>query len=317
MSVVLLLTGLALLVLPGVVASRGRHLRASEWRGMNRVSIRLGFVMVALGLVLAAVPLVLDAAGVESVAEVCHHLLGPAAPGGALTGGASLTIGVALFAVAGAAHRRSCRLQRAARIDRWFGNHTPLSDASLVVLPTDAVVAYAAPGSPAQVVVSRGLTRALGSDELDAVISHELAHLRNRHHRDLVLAGVVDATFGWIPGLRASSAALRLSIERSADEEAAERPGAREATRRALLKTTETMLSPVPAFTAAFTLLARLDALATPPAHPSLRQRIVAFAPLAGLAVDAAVGLLGCSVSSDHSLLHMVGDCPIGVHTGE
>src|ERR671911_1198399 len=181
----------------------------------------------------------------------------------------------------------------AARIDRWFGNHTPLPDATLVVLPTDAVVAYATPGSPAQVVVSRGLTKALGSDELDAVISHELAHLRNRHHRDLVLAGVVDATSGWIPGLRASTAALRLSIERSADEEAAERPGAREATRRALLKTTETMLSPVPAFTAAFTLLARLDALATPPAHPSLRQRIVAFAPLAGLAVVAAVGQIG------------------------
>src|ERR671911_54871 len=159
--------------------------------------------------------------------------------------------------------------------------------------PTDAVVAYATPGSPAQVVVSRGLTKALGSDELDAVISHELAHLRNRHHRDLVLAGVVDATFGWIPGLRASTAALRLSIERSADEEAAERLGAREATRRALLKTTETMLSPVPAFTAAFTLLARLEALALPPPDPSIQRRAATFAPLAGLAVVAAVGQIG------------------------
>jgi Zn-dependent protease with chaperone function len=315
MSAVLVLTGLALLALPGVVASPARHLRPSEWRRLNRVAIRLGFMMVALGLVLAAVPMVLDAAGVESVAEVCHHLLGPAAPGGAITGGVSLTISLALFAVAGAGRRRSRRLQRAARIEGWFGDHTRLPDATLVVLPTDAVVAYATPGSPAQVVVSRGLTSALGSDELDAVVRHELAHLRNRHHRDLVLAGVVDATLGWIPGLRASTAALRLSIERSADEEAAERPGAREATRRALLKTTETILGPVPAFTAAFTLLARLHALATPPPDPSLRQRVAAFAPLAGLAVVAAVGLLECSVPTHHSILHLVGDCPMGVHT--
>jgi Zn-dependent protease with chaperone function len=317
MSVVLLVTGLALLVLPGVGASLGRHLQAREWRRLNRVAIRLGFVMVALGPLLAAVPLVLDVAGVDSVAEVCHHLLGPAAPGGAIVGWASLTISGALLAVAGAAHRRSRRLQRAARIERWFGDHTRLSDATLVVLPTDSVVAYATPGSPAQVVVSRGLTKALGSDELDAVVRHELAHLRNRHDRDLVFAGVVDATLGWIPGLRASTAALRLSIERSADEEASDLPGAREATRRALLKITTTMLGPVPAFTAAFTLLARLDALATPPADPSLRRRIFAFAPLTGLVVAATVGLLGCSVLTDHSLLHLLGDCPTGSHPGE
>jgi hypothetical protein len=272
--------------------------------------------MVALGPLLAAVPLALEGARVEAVAEVCHHLLGPVAPGGAMVGWASLVISLALFAVAGAAHRRSHRLQRAARIEGWFGDHTRLSDATLVVLPTDAVVAYATPGSPAQVVVSRGLTTTLSPDELDAVVRHELAHLRNRHHRDLVLASVVDATLGWIPGMHGSTAALRLSIERSADEEASDLPGAREATRRALLKTTATMLGPVPAFTAAFTLLARIDALATPPADPSLRRRIVAVAPLAGLVVAATVALLGCSFLTDHTLLHLVGDCPIG-HAGE
>jgi Zn-dependent protease with chaperone function len=160
---------------------------------------------------------------------------------------------VALFSVAGVIHRRTRRLQRAARIDEWVGEHRQLPEATLVVLPIDAVVAYATPGSPSQVVVSRGLTRVLRADELDAVVRHELAHLRHRHHRDLALAAVVDAALGWIPGLRASTAALRLGIERSADEEAAERPGAREATRRALLKATETMLAPVPAFTTALT----------------------------------------------------------------
>jgi beta-lactamase regulating signal transducer with metallopeptidase domain len=150
---------------------------------------------------------------------------------------------------------------------------------------------------------------ALGPDELDAVVRHELSHLRNRHHRDLVVAAVVDAALGWVPGVRASTRALRLSIERSADEEAAE-PGARDATRRALLKTTETMLGPVPAFTAAFTLMARLDALATPPRDPTLIQRAAAFAPLAGLAAVTTAGLMGWSVATHHSIVGLLGFCP-------
>jgi hypothetical protein len=114
MSAILLVIGLALLWLPGVVASRGRHLQPSEWRRLNRVAIRLGFAMVALGPVLAATPLVLDAAGVESVAEVCHHLLGPAAPGGAIVGWVSLTICATLVAVA-TADRAGCNARPGSR----------------------------------------------------------------------------------------------------------------------------------------------------------------------------------------------------------
>lgn len=314
MSAILVLTGVALLAVPGVVAFRARDLRPDEWCRLNRVAMRLGLTMVALGLVAAAVPMLLEVAGGESVAELCHHLLGPAAPGGDLIGGVSLVLSLALAIVAGASRRRMRRLQRAARIDSSCGEHRKLTDATLVVLPTDAIVSYAAPGSPPQVVVSRGLTRALSSEELDAVVRHEYAHLRQRHHRDLVLAGVVDATVGWLPGLRASTQALRLSVERSADEAAAGSPGARDVIRRALLKTTETMLGPVPAFSAALTVVARLDALATPAPHPTIRQRIVAFAPVAGLAVLAVVGLLACTVLAHHGLLHLVGDCPIGGH---
>jgi Zn-dependent protease with chaperone function len=310
MSVVLVLAGLGLLALPGVAAPIARQLRPSEWRRLNRIAIGLGVVALQFGLVLAAVPTLLSAAGIESVAHACHHLPGPVPPGGAVTGWASATASLALFAVALVVHRRSRRLQRAARIEEWLGEHRRMSGARLVVLPTDAVVAYATPGSPPQVVVSRGLVRALEADELDAVVRHEMAHVRNRHHRDLALAAIVDATLGWIPGLRASTAALRLSIERAADEEAAERPGAREAIRGALLKTTETMLGSVPAFTAAFTFLARLDALAMPPSDPSLRQRAAVFAPLAGLAAVAASGLVGWGAVSDHLILDLLGFCP-------
>jgi hypothetical protein len=107
-----------------------------------------------------------------------------------------------------------------------------------------------------------------------------------------------------------------LSIEGSADGEAAGRPGDREAICSALLKTTATILGPVPAFTAAFTLLARLEALAMPPADPSLRRRIGGFARWPACLRHRG-GLLGCSVLTDHGSLHLVGDCPIGAHAGE
>jgi len=310
MSTVLMLAGFGLLAFPGVAARAARHLQPSEWLRLNRIAIGLGLAMVQLGLVLTSVPLLADAAGVEHVAHECDHLLGPVLPGGAVTGWASATAGLALFSVAAVVRRRTRRLQRAARIDVWVGDHRQLPDATLVVLPIDPVVAYATPGSPAQVVVSRGLVRVLDADELDAVVRHELAHLRSGHHRVLALAAVVDAALGWVPGLRASTAALRLGIERSADEEAAERPGARDATRRALLTATETMLAPTPAFTDPVTLAARLDALTTPPPQPSLRLRAAMFASLAGLAAVALAGLLGWGAVTLHHLLDRLGLCP-------
>jgi beta-lactamase regulating signal transducer with metallopeptidase domain len=266
---------------------------------------------VQLGLVLIAAPTVLRAAGVESVADACHRVLGPVLPGGAVTGWLTASVSVALMGAARASRARSRRAQRDARIEPWLGEHQQLADATVVVLPTDTVVAYATTGAPPQVVLSRGLAAALSTDELDAVVAHELAHLRNRHHRDLVLATAIDATLGWVPGVRASTGALRLSIERWADEEVAEHPGARECIRRALLKTTETLLGPVPAFTAAFTLVARLDALAVPLPTPDLRQRALVFGPLAGLTVLAASSVLAWSFYTHHSVLGLVGFCPL------
>lgn len=311
MSAVLVLTGLGLLALPGIAASAARVLHPSEWGRLNRVALRLGFAAVQLGLVLTAAPTVLRAAGVHSVADACHQVLGPVLPGGAIIGWATTTASVTLFLAARIVRGRALRVQREAWIEPWLGDHQSLHDATVVVLPTDVVVAYATPGSPPQVVLSRGLADALSADELEAVVAHERAHLRNRHHRDLVLAAAVDATLGWFPGVRASTCALRLSIERWADEEVAERPGARDCVRRALLKTTETMLGPVPAFTAAFTLLARLDALAGPAPTPDLRLRAAVFGPLAGLTLVAASCLLVMSFYTHHSALGLIGFCPL------
>jgi Zn-dependent protease with chaperone function len=64
------------------------------------------------------------------------------------------------------------------------------------VLPVRQPVAYALGGRAGGVVVSRGLLAVLDDDERDAVLAHELAHLRLGHHRLLWFALVVRATLG-------------------------------------------------------------------------------------------------------------------------
>ena len=84
MTAILVITGVALLRcawhrgVAGREAAAGRVALAEPRRASG-----LGLAMAALGLVAAAVPLALDATGVDAVVEVCHHLLGPAAPGAA------------------------------------------------------------------------------------------------------------------------------------------------------------------------------------------------------------------------------------------
>lgn len=311
MSAVLVLAGLALLALPGLAMSRGARLQPSEWARLTFASIRVGFRAVQLGLFLTAAPTVLRAVGVHTVADACHRVLGPIMPGGSVTGWVAAVASGLLLAGSALVRRRALRLQRAARVEGWLGAHEEVDGADIVLLPTSAPLAYATPGAPPQVVVSEGLAATLTHEEFDAVVRHELAHIRHRHDRYLVVATVVEATLGWFPGARASTAALRLGVERWADEAAARRPAERDSVRRALLKATETMLKVVPAFTSACTLLARLDALDTDPPAPSVAERAVVVAPIAGLAAVIAGCLLVWSTFTHHGMLGLLGFCPL------
>ncbi len=311
MSVVVVLAGLGLVVLPGVAAPSAIRLRPSEWTRLNLGALGLGLLAVQVGLVLTAAPTVVRSVGFGAVADACHRLLSPIAPAAPIAGWMSAIAALALGLKASGAGRRARRRQRAARIDDWLGEHDTMPGATLVVLPSAAVVAYATPGRSPQIVLSRSLVERLSLDECAAVVRHELAHLRNRHHRALTLASAVDAALGWFPGVGASTATLRLSIERCADEEAAATPGGRDSIRRALLTTTEMMLDPVPAFGAAATLAARLEALDASPPSPRLGHRAAACAPVAGLAMVVAASLLTWVVYTHHRVIGLVGSCPV------
>jgi Zn-dependent protease with chaperone function len=87
----------------------------------------------------------------------------------------------------------------------------------LCVLETAEPIAYAAPGKPGCVVVSRGMLNALGPRERQVVFAHERAHLRHHHHRYLLVGELAVAV---LPVLRPLADQLQLATERSADEAA-------------------------------------------------------------------------------------------------
>lgn len=96
------------------------------------------------------------------------------------------------------------------------------------VLDHPVPVAYCLPGPRSRLVVSAGAVSTLAQSELDAVLAHERAHLRERH--DLVVLPFVawGATARWVPGMRAAQRAVARLIEMRADDVAAGEVGSGE-----------------------------------------------------------------------------------------
>jgi len=90
----------------------------------------------------------------------------------------------------------------------------------IVFVDTDRAQAdaYTLAGAKGCVVISRQLFDALGPREQQMLIGHELSHLRRRHH---LYVHAVDLAAAANPTLRRVAAAVRLGVERWADEDAA------------------------------------------------------------------------------------------------
>jgi Zn-dependent protease with chaperone function len=106
-----------------------------------------------------------------------------------------------------------------------------VSPGGLVVMDDTQPFAYAVPGWPGRIVVSRGLLRDLDGQGRRAVLTHEQTHLSERHDLHQLVTAVSTSLN---PILFRSSAALRLACERRADEVAARAVGDRRAVARAI-----------------------------------------------------------------------------------
>ncbi|MET8946061.1 M56 family metallopeptidase [Streptomyces sp. NPDC004542] len=95
----------------------------------------------------------------------------------------------------------------------------------VAVLPDEVPYAYALPsGRRGRVVVSTAMLSCLNGPERRALFAHERVHLTSRHHRFLL---VVQLAAQANPFLRPLRAAVTYTVERWADEEAAQAIGSR------------------------------------------------------------------------------------------
>ncbi|MEV6986322.1 M56 family metallopeptidase [Sphaerisporangium sp. NPDC051017] len=106
----------------------------------------------------------------------------------------------------------------------------------VVIVPgavPDAYTLPALPGTPARIVVTTAMLRALDGEESRVLFAHEAAHVSGRHHIYVQVAHLASATN---PLLRPTARAVRFAVERAADEAAAHRLGNRRLVARALAR---------------------------------------------------------------------------------
>jgi len=145
---------------------------------------------------------------VESLVDWCPAV--PVHQVGVLQGGIAILL-------LGVASTRSYRVLRARR-----RASAGTEGRSLAVIDSIEPIAFAAPGKPGCVVVSRGLLDALDVRERQVLLAHERAHLHHNHHRYLLSAELTGAI---VPVLRPLARQIRFATERSADESAADAMG--------------------------------------------------------------------------------------------
>ena len=133
-----------------------------------------------------------------------------------LSGGVSLRLGW----VAARSRLRGRRERRRLRTAILAGAR-PEQSLGALVLDSDHAAAFCLSGRRRTVVVTTAALHALSADELAAVLAHERAHLRGRHHLAVGAARVLDRAFPGVPVLSRGRAEIERLVELLADDAAA------------------------------------------------------------------------------------------------
>jgi Zn-dependent protease with chaperone function len=181
---------------------------------------------VALGGAALVVPTVRVSTGLSGLFTACVMALraGYAHPGGAATAGAGALLGIAVIArvcwcaavtlarssVAQRQHRRV--LAMTGRPDRRLG---------AVLVDYHEAAAWCLPGAGQQIVLTTAAVEALDQAQLAAVLAHERAHQRGRHHLLVALAGSLAAAFPRVHAFRQGHEEVARLVELLADDAAA------------------------------------------------------------------------------------------------
>ena len=208
------------LAVPGPLAGARWPDRAPAAAVLLWQAITLAAVLCALGVVLAAPEELTRAAGSGTPVAVAALI-------GALAVAATIVLRllVSLHGVSRRSRERRARHRLLVDLLDRAERSREIGPAHVRVLTGALPLAYCVPGRDARVVLSEGVLRVLDRTQVDAVLAHEQAHLRQRH---AVVMESFTAFYRAVPGplrSRAPLDAVHLLLEMVADDAASRRGG--------------------------------------------------------------------------------------------
>jgi Zn-dependent protease with chaperone function len=141
--------------------------------------------------------------------------------------GARLTFAVVQVAIA-TRRRRAHHRMMVDLLDMSHESNPPqvcTKASGLRILDVKQPLAYCLPGVRSRVVVSEGALKSLSDSEIDAILTHERAHLRARHDLVLEMFTAVHAAFPRFVRSGNALDAVRLLVEMLADDAAVRAAG--------------------------------------------------------------------------------------------
>ncbi|MGH3518398.1 MAG: M56 family metallopeptidase [Haloechinothrix sp.] len=191
-----------------------------------------GFLLAgAVGVALLLVPDHGTSGGLAAALHQCwialqHGSLPGAEEFGAVFGLGLLSAGVVRFTVVGVRefHQR-VRTRRDQVAVLKLAARTDADSPNTLWLAHDRPLAFSIAGRPGVVVATEGLHQHLSRDAVAAVLAHEQAHLRGRHHLLVAIVDALGKSLPFVPLFRKAPDALRELVELAADVEAARKHG--------------------------------------------------------------------------------------------
>jgi Zn-dependent protease with chaperone function len=256
---------------------------------------------VVLAILAATAPFTLTWAG-SPRAGARLLLAGQAVPGGQAADVAGLVLAAAVVLRAAGCvtwelHRgRRARREHAAMV---AATGRPGHEPGVAIVDHDAPAVYCMPRGRYRIVISSGALAALTPQQFHAVLAHERAHLRFRHHLAVALATALARAFPRVPLLTQAQSQLAVLAEMAADDTAARchRP---EDLAAALVILANAGARPATLAASGPEAIARLQRIL---ATQQPRKRIPTLAAVAGLIPAAAIACLplilaACDITS-------------------
>jgi Zn-dependent protease with chaperone function len=270
---------------------------------------------VALAGLAVAVPSVAFSGNLADMLQACVLALRAqyAAPGGAAAAASGTVLAAAVVGRVGwclAAGLLRARRERSRHAEVLALVGSRRSDLGVTVLDDERPAAYCLPGYGHRIVLTSATLAALEPRAVDAVIAHERAHIRGRHHLVLGYAEALVRAFPRVALFRTAAAETRRLVEMAADDHATvgAEPGAGRLTLAGALVELAGAGAPAAALAAGGDVARRVRRLMGP--HRPLRRAVVwagALATVAVLALPVALAVGPAVASIDMNACPLMG----------